>query len=160
MRRRRFSDCTVDYTAAIKSSQRPSISFAYRFSFALIAYYDSIAACVIRTWRGATAGTFAQNGKCNEHSSSRIETRIDAISRLFARTRSKWISARHTISSAKSAEGWGKDSCIEDDAIRLSIFDSARASFLKEQRPNSSHTATRVSPSTRPQLYETCSKAP
>lgn len=79
MQRRRFSDCTVDYTAAIKSSQRPSISFAYRFSFALIAYYDSIAACVIRTWRGATAGTFAQSGKRNnEHSSSGIETRIDA----------------------------------------------------------------------------------
>lgn len=93
--RKRSGDLTggimVDYVAAIKSSQRPSISRAYRFSFALIAYYDSIAAC--------TGG--AQSGKRNnECASNEIESRINAasaISRLLARAGRERVPGKRII---------------------------------------------------------------
>lgn len=102
-------------------------------------------------WCGATAER-ALGKTANEHSSRRIETRIDAastISWLFARTWGRRKSARHTISPPKSAQD-RENSCIDDDATWLSTFDFAWAS--SEQLPA-------ASPSTRPQLYETCSKS-
>jgi len=87
--------------AAIKSSQRPSISSAYRFSLALIAYYDSIA---VRTMRRDTAGRSLKAANVIT-SIRRVELKLAfAINRLFARTRSKankYLSARSAISSLK-----------------------------------------------------------
>lgn len=78
--RRRFSDGTVDYMAAIKSSQRPSISSAYRFSLALIAYYDSIA---VRTMRRDTAGRSLKAANVIT-SIRRVELKLALTSRLLS----------------------------------------------------------------------------
>lgn len=56
-----MSGGTINYIVPIKSSQRPSMKSGYCFSFALIAYYDSIAAYATLRCYGGTFSSKATN---------------------------------------------------------------------------------------------------